>query len=842
MFGLDYEGFFSYITGHDPYPFQSRFACLERWPDTIELPTGCGKTETAVLRWLWKTITATKSSEQPSPHRLVYCLPMRILVEQTTQRISRWLDNYESYIKKSGLTGVEKPYLITLMGGVEYKRWDIEPEKPGVIIGTQDMLLSRALNRGYAISRYRWPIEFGLLNNDCLWVMDETQLMGSAVTTSAQLNAFRKNFKTFGDCHTVWMSATLQPDCLKTVDHPQPPTEQHFSLSPDDFANEILSERIHAGKEVKELKLSVPTNNAKYPSALAEAILRVHRERQRTIIIMNTVKRAQMLYESLTGVQQKSNRTRKKSDAVQSQMPDTVLIHAQMRHPERNAALQRILSFKAGEENSPGQMSHGQIIVSTQVIEAGIDISSSVLITELAPWMNIVQRMGRLNRDGKSRDAQLFWIDVADKHSAPYAPEAIQRSRRILQAINGEMVTSTSLPEASPEEELALDVLRKQDLLDLFNTTADLSGNDIDVSRFVRNTKNGDVFFCWRSLNRQPPSPDIPRPLHQELCPVVIHEAQTFIKDHVGHAWVWDLLDREWRSYRPHDLYPGQVILIDAEAGGYDRSLGWSPQKTEPVPVVQINDIHPNESSGDDHYSFQKQWLSLADHSADVARHATRLLQSLDLPDLETYHPDIYAAAICHDIGKGHETFQTTLLSDLGDSEKGERLGTIWAKSPCPPKHHQRPHFRHEFASLLMLLAHDSIQVPNPNGHEPLSISDLSRYLVASHHGHVRIGIQSYPLPQRERASGREHMILGIQDGDSVPPVDLGFPFPATTLSLDWASLGGPDEERPSWLMRSLTLLDRLGPFRLAFLEALLRAADIRASMSVEGETCSVNA
>jgi hypothetical protein len=54
------------------------------------------------------------------------------------------------------------------------------------------MLLSRALNRGYGMSRYRWPMHFGLLNNDCLWVFDEIQLMGSGLATPAQLEAFRK--------------------------------------------------------------------------------------------------------------------------------------------------------------------------------------------------------------------------------------------------------------------------------------------------------------------------------------------------------------------------------------------------------------------------------------------------------------------------------------------------------------------------------------------------------------------------------------------------------------------------------------------------------------------------
>ena len=51
------------------------------------------------------------------------------------------------------------------------------PSNRRFLIGTQDMLLSRALNRGYATGRARWPMEYGLLNHDCLWIMDEIQLM-----------------------------------------------------------------------------------------------------------------------------------------------------------------------------------------------------------------------------------------------------------------------------------------------------------------------------------------------------------------------------------------------------------------------------------------------------------------------------------------------------------------------------------------------------------------------------------------------------------------------------------------------------------------------------------------
>lgn len=65
------------------------------------------------------------------------------------------------------------------------------------------------------MSRYRWPIHYALLNNDCLWVMDETQLMGAGLKTTAQLQGFREKFGTYGPAHSLWMSATLDTERLK---------------------------------------------------------------------------------------------------------------------------------------------------------------------------------------------------------------------------------------------------------------------------------------------------------------------------------------------------------------------------------------------------------------------------------------------------------------------------------------------------------------------------------------------------------------------------------------------------------------------------------------------------
>ena len=106
---------------------------------------------------------------------------------------------------------------------------------------------------------------------------------------------------------------------------------------------------------------------------------------------------------------------------------------------------------------------------------------------------------------------------------------------------------------------------------------------------------------------------------------------------------------------------------------------------------------------------------------------------------------------------------------------------------------------------------------------------DLVVYLVAAHHGRIRMGIRSLP---GDVGPDGTICALGIFDGETLPAVAIpGGEVPMSTLDLGVMALGAPAGQT-SWSDRALRLRDRsdIGPFRLAYLEAVVRLADWRAS------------
>jgi CRISPR-associated endonuclease/helicase Cas3 len=782
---MNFQTWFSDITGQPPYPYQVALASAHVLPDLLSVPTGTGKTAAAVLGWLWRRRFGPPELRVATPRRLVFCLPMRTLVEQTVGVAKRWL-------AAAGLD--PEAHVHQLMGGAVAQDWDLAPDVDAILVGTQDQLLSRALNRGYAMSRFRWPWHFGMLHSDCLWVMDEVQLMGVGLTTSAQLQGLREQLGTAMPSRTLWMSATLAAGRLATVDLRGRPLT-NLGLEAADREHPSLSRRLLARKRLLAAKQTITKKDAR-ADALASEILAAHRPGDLTLVVVNRVRRAQELYQALR---------RRAADTPLG------LLHSRFRPSERRPLQAALLP-------PPPAAPWKGILVATQAIEAGVDISARTLFTEVASWPSMIQRFGRCNRAGEYADAEIRWIDVIED-PAPYTEEDLTLARAHLHGLDDVGPAALArLPQEPGVPEPP--VLRRRDLLDLFDTDPDLAGHDIDIARFIRAGDDADVQVAWRTwpgpADQAPPA-DSAALQAGELCRVPVHALRDFLKKQRGAAYRWSSLDGAWERVGWERLFPGMTLLLPVGLGGYDPAIGWTGDPAHrPASVLEESEAEREDADAADPVSNAcADYVTLVTHAQDVVEELRAMAATLGGGDRIPWNV-LERAARWHDLGKVHPAFQAMLTHRLPPDDP-HRGGGPWAKSDGlhgAARCLQRPGFRHELASALAFLAQGG--------------DDLGAYLVAAHHGKVRLAIraaanESAP-PEAERRFAR-----GVWHGEVLPGADLGEGVTAAPvpLSLELMELGEHDG-RPSWMARMLRLRDELGVFRLAYFEALIRIADVR--------------
>ena len=849
--------FFRAATGdRDPYPYQNDLSQGDI-PDMLSIPTGAGKTEAAVLSiWMWRRMSPDEGVRRATPRRLVYCLPMRTLVEQTRERIN-------GFIEKLGLVSDNRPAVVTLMGSEVDREYMKRLDRDMIIVGTQDMLLSRALNRGYVATPFMWPVEFAVLNNDSMWIMDEVQLMGDGLATSAQLDAFRRNFHTFGPHKTVWMSATIDPGWLDTVDNadvrrtalalrgdgPGGDMRQLSITWPDGReeskptgGNSDLDRRNNARKPLHVLD-NLKKGDAAYSKPEAKKLWKVIKEKRSgrlALVITNTVKRAQSLYGEFSRLAEPDGNI------------EVVLIHSRFRRKDRSRLMDRVLHSSRGDGAGKNAIT---VVVSTQVVEAGVDMSAGLLITENAPWASLVQRFGRCNREGDLDDAKICVIPMSTKAHRPYDPEDLAESERLLKKYKDKSMSPAFLSAHNEETGVGRrrryrSVLRRQDLLGLFDTAPDLSGGYTDVARYVRSVdETGDVHVFWRRWDKSKEFVLKLEPNGDEVCAVPIGDMSAFAKAFRGRVlYRRDHAEGVWVRIRPGDARPGQTLLLHADDGGYTKDTGWDPSSDRPVEVISVSADDSGDSPAADPLSSAKRWVTLYDHTAHVFTRLDAIQKRLSYDKWPA--DEMREAAVLHDLGKAHAVFQNAIRD-----ENSKQASELWAKSDGSVRRRyvdpatKRPiYFRHEAVSAAAILC--------KAGAGANKRDQLIAYVVAAHHGKIRLSMRNPPVNVK---SGRYYpydtrYVAGVHvevsekipnflsktlvdsRADAVPKID-GWDAEYLHIKPDVGRIGALRSSGMSWLEMAQSLLEEKGPFRLALLEAALRAADMLASAEEQDGT-----
>ncbi len=850
---------------------------------------------------------------------------MRSLVEQTRGEVGNWLKNLLSMATALGFDGEAFTALqwlsehspIVLMGGEDIDPaigdWDLYPEKPAIVVGTQDMLLSRALNRGYAMSRYRWPRHFGLLNNDCLWVCDEIQLMGPGVATASQLEAFRIDGEReaklrglgsyFSSNPATWYaSATSSTDLLNTREwrDTSRPGGFVFSLSGDERADtqSVIGRRRHALKRL-ELQRNRNFGDGQPPVEVVDDIVRCHAAMvaalrkheaptavpRRSLVICNTVDRAVAVFESLQA----------RRDAGELTDVDLALLHSRFRPKDRQAQADRL------KPEQPGEHADGQIVVSTQVIEAGVDLSSGILWTEAAPLSSIVQRLGRLNRTGEfgaNGKADHGWTPTAivvgielenpgsrenaedrkkreeknRRRHLPYDPKSCDDAWNAMLRLQGD---ASPAALESIRDAIAASIVRspyslqRHELLDFFDTDSNLSLGYTDVSPFVRGLDDDtDVYVLWREWEGDDPNEHFDSDIGpDELCAVPIGrltgKERGFANWHQGWLWLGKRRGKQggWVRAADKGIQPGATLLLPTSAGGYDEDRGWTGKdKDQPEDLYQ-----PAERPSDeDQLSWLNHgWRSIADHGKDVRDELCAILSALPDGFLSAVETEFcLKAALWHDLGKNHGKWKNAAVEALRSAgipvplnqlalakfslydspqlrdEHGNLLtGNELRRAIYRLKKRFRPGMAHEVASALALRQrHIEIagHLRSMKTRDEYLTQLLAEYLVMSHHGQVRKVLRD-EIPKTASDPKNRDTVRGVSQGDPLEDVTVdGETLGCQALSVDCRVMGRCNvNDYESYTRGVLRLLDHYGPFRLAYLEALIRAADGRASRSL---------
>ena len=386
------------------FPFQQRtFEFLSQGRSVIlQAPTGAGKTLAALHPFFYHL---KHSQPVDFPRQCIYSVPMRVLANQ-----------FEAEYQQ------EQECRVTLQTGDQ-------PNDPTVVDGdliftTIDQTLSNALGVPYALSKSRANLNAGAVFSSYL-VFDEFHLFPSdgAFKTTLQILRELKGIVPF-----VLMTATFSTKLLNeltTLLDAEVVTVPAKELPAISSQNDKVR-RFHTVQDLLN----------------AEAILQTHEHR--SIVICNTVDCAQQLY----------------IDLCERVGPERlILLHSRFTRQDRHIK-EEFVQKEFGKKKEKYSETD-RILIATQVIEVGLDITCQSLHTEVAPASSVLQRAGRCARFPKER-GEVYVYNAplntkGERNYSPYERALCQRTWEAFLQRDGEV----------------LDFSREQNLIDQVHTESD---------------------------------------------------------------------------------------------------------------------------------------------------------------------------------------------------------------------------------------------------------------------------------------------------------------------------------------------------------------------------------
>ena len=889
--GIAFNKAFEALTGHTPLRWQKRLyerlLCHDsEIPAVCDLPTGLGKTS-AIPIWLIALAAQALEDHITLPRRLAYIVNRRTVVDQATNVVeqirkrlpnsmydeSNWPEHQDALqLLASGLRllSVEPPLLAvsTLRGELaDSEEWRIDPARPAVVVGTIDMIGSKLLFSGYGDGSYKRTHNAGIIGQDTLIVHDEAHLTPAFSSLLCGVAAAQAKDGELRPIRVMELSATQRGDrsCGSI-----------FGLEPEDEQDGVVVNRIGARKFMRLRQ--APQGKNTHIQLIAD-LAHMHDSALSKVLIY--VRSPEDAGNVATALKKK----------VGTGCDDRVaLLTGTIRGYERDRLVTEdpVYGHMLNPELQPSATVY---LVSTSAGEVGIDIDADHMVCDLTTLDSMVQRLGRVNRrGGEQREAQIdvVWEEKEENFngrdrefgksvaktlailqewandSAGAIDASPRNMRRLIQKLDSKDRSNAFAPEPEvlPVTDILLDAWSLTSVDDiparpevapyLHGQTSDPPETSIawrsEVSLFSKYGLGNDRIRDWFDACRIHSKERLREPTGR-----VRRQLGDMLKEHEKDGEGQDihvvLLDRRGRAeMRPlsevandRNILDYKTVVLPVEAGGLTPEGTLDAKTLPPCPNIDVADsnelgeirrqrllyrsgeplnpllseqlcepstemktkgwqererialrepdedadtdkgtldlvlLAPEKEIADDDPGIAKFHQRLDEHTRAIAQHMDSIGNRLGLePQIKSA---LVSAAKWHDKGKDREIWQDYACNGIGR----EPL----AKSTRYRRPRVLAGYRHEFGSLLDAMC-DSDLCGDPE-------RDLILHIISGHHGHARPHFETRAF-------------------------DKGF----TTAENEKAAI--------EVAQRFGRLQKRFGRWGLAWLESLMRCADIAAS------------
>ena len=598
----DFREFYEAINGRAPFPWQARLARevaeRRRWPDEIGVPTGLGKTACLDIAIWWLALEADNPpAERHAPTRIWWVVNRRLLVDSTAEHAEYlaealacpdMLANNDAarvvaLVAARLFSDFEAPPLdvIRLRGGVASQS-PKDPSRPTIVLCTVPMYGSRLLFRGYG-SRMR-SVDAAMAGTDSLVLLDEAHLAPH----------LKRLLPALAECapatREVLAGSRSRPCLVSLTATGDAHEEKRFDLDEGDLAHPLVRQRLDAPKPL-ELRCH---SSGKAAAHLADATCELIEAAEKPasfLVFANTPKTARDTFQRL----------RKATAGTGAEL---LLLTGRVREREAQRIRTRLMdpsNGMAAVRNEGAVRENHLVVVATQTLEVGADLDAEYLVTEQCGVRALTQRLGRMNRLGRRRDARAVYLHMPPSAESNtdwpvYGEEPKTVLERLREACDKDDFVNLSpglvanVLGAPCDDPGRAPQIMPEILWEWTKTTTPPEG-EAPVEPYFSGIAGPEytVSLIWR--NHVPTVEDDaaerlwPRATDREAIQIPISDAREALKDDNKLCRLVDGVTLEWISIG--DLRPGDCIVLRSDRGLMDE-YGWNQEAEKPVIDVSL--------------------------------------------------------------------------------------------------------------------------------------------------------------------------------------------------------------------------------------------------------------